>query len=112
MPGRRHPSREAEGEPATPAEIAEIYLRFDDTGLATGGLLVRHLVTPNPVEGAKRALEFVAGEISEATFVDVRPITEEEYEEVFERARDSGLERLYLDRSMLADRDPGSTGSF
>ncbi|WP_265108476.1 radical SAM protein [Halosolutus halophilus] len=99
-------------------------LELADTGLATGGLLVRHLVMPNHVESAKRVLTFVAEEISEATFVDVmaqyrpyykakdeefyeeisRPITAEEYDEVVDHAREVGLERLTLDRSMLADR--------
>ncbi|WP_394739946.1 radical SAM protein [Natronococcus roseus] len=96
-------------------------LRLDDTGLATGGLLVRHLVMPNHVESAKRVLEFLADEISTETFVDVmaqyqpyykaaeeefyaeidRPITVDEYAAVVDHARDVGLERLYLDRSML-----------
>lgn len=99
-------------------------LQLDDTGLATGGLLVRHLVMPNHAESGKRVMEFVAEELSEDTFVDVmaqyqphykakdeefyneinRPITEDEYDEVIEHARDVGLERLYLDHSMLADR--------
>jgi putative pyruvate formate lyase activating enzyme len=97
-------------------------LRIDDRGLATGGLLVRHLVMPNHVESAKRVMEFVASEISEETFVDVmaqyqpyykakseefydeidRGITEEEYRDVVEHAREVGLERLYLDESMLS----------
>ncbi|MDQ2052004.1 radical SAM protein [Natronolimnohabitans sp. A-GB9] len=99
-------------------------LRIDDTGLATGGLLVRHLVMPNHVENAKRVLAFLAEELSEETVVDImaqyqphykaktedvyadinRPITEDEYDEVIEYARDVGLERLYLDRSMLQNR--------
>ncbi|MDG5818565.1 radical SAM protein [Natronococcus sp. A-GB7] len=99
-------------------------LRLDDTGLATGGLLVRHLVMPNHVESAQRVLEFLADEISTKTFVDVmaqyqpyykaaeaefyeeinRPITADEYAAVVDHARDVGLERLYLDRSMLAER--------
>ncbi|WP_306061806.1 radical SAM protein [Natronococcus wangiae] len=107
-------------------------LRLDDTGLATGGLLVRHLVMPNHVESAKRVIEFVADELSTETFVDVmaqyrpyyrakdedfyeeinRPITEEEYEDVIEHARDVGLERLYLDHSMLENRNSGWSGPF
>ena len=99
-------------------------LRIDDRGLATGGLLVRHLVMPNHVESAKGVMEFVAEELSEDTFVDVmaqyqpyykaeseefyddinRRITAEEYREVVEHARGVGLERLYLDESMLAER--------
>ena len=99
-------------------------LRIDDRGLATGGLLVRHLVMPNHVESAKGVMEYVATELSEDTFVDImaqyqpyykakseefydeidRRITEEEYREVVEHARDLGLDRLYLDESMLAER--------
>lgn len=99
-------------------------LRIDDTGLATGGLLVRHLVMPNHVENAKRVMEYIAEELSTESFVDIlaqyqpyykakseefyddisRPITVEEYTEVVEHARDVGLERLYLDRSMLSER--------
>ncbi len=106
-------------------------LRLDDTGLATGGVLVRHLVMPNHVDSAKRVLEFVATDLSADTFVNVmaqyqphykavdeeyyeaisRPITEAEYDAVIEHARDVGLERLSLDRSMLADR-PGLQGLF
>ena len=96
-------------------------LEIDDTGLATGGLLVRHLVMPNHVESAKGVLTYVAEEVSTETFVDVmaqyrphylartedfyadisRGITREEYREVVEHAREVGLERLYLDESML-----------
>lgn len=98
-------------------------LRMDDRGLATGGLLVRHLVMPNHVESAKGVMEYVAG-LSEDTFVDVmaqyqpyykakseefydeidRGITEEEYREVVDHAQEVGLERLYLDESMLSSR--------
>ncbi|SNR31300.1 radical SAM protein [Halorubrum vacuolatum] len=99
-------------------------LRMNDRGIATDGLLVRHLVMPNHVGSGKRVMEFIAEEISEDTFVDImaqyqpyykaesedfyeeigRPITEEEYGEVVEHAREVGLTRLYLDRSMLKDR--------
>ncbi|WP_336344776.1 hypothetical protein [Halalkalicoccus ordinarius] len=98
-------------------------LRMDDRGLATGGLLVRHLVMPNHVESANGVMEYVAG-LSEDTFVDViaqyqpysrarseefydeidRGSTEEEYREVVDHAREAGLERLSLDESMLSSR--------
>ncbi len=97
-------------------------LQIDDAGLATGGLLVRHLVMPNHVESARRVMTFIAEELSTDTFVDImaqyqpyykarseafydeisRPVTVEEYDAVVEHARSVGLERLYLDRSMLA----------
>ena len=79
---------------------------------------------PDHVENTRRVLEYVAEELSPDTFVDVvaqyqpyykadseefyeeigRPITEAEYDEVVEHARAVGLERLYLDRSMLSNR--------
>ncbi len=97
-------------------------LRIDDDGLATGGLLIRHLVMPNHVENAKGVLEFVATNLSEETFVNVmaqyrpaykarteefyeeidRGITTEEYREVVEYAQEVGLSRLSLDESMLS----------
>ncbi|MFP8958476.1 radical SAM protein [Natrialbaceae archaeon A-CW3] len=96
-------------------------LRLDDTGLATGGLLIRHLVMPNHVESAKDVLTFVAEEVSADTFVNVmaqyqpyykaktepfyqdidRPITRAEYDAVVDHAREVGLERVTYDRSVL-----------
>jgi putative pyruvate formate lyase activating enzyme len=96
-------------------------LQVDDRGLATGGLLVRHLVMPNHVESGKRVVEFLAEELSRDTFVDVmaqytpyyeaktedryeeigREITPGEYRAVVEHAREVGLERLYLDEELL-----------
>ena len=94
-------------------------LRLDDDGLATGGLLVRHLVMPNHVESAKRVLEFVADEVSSETYLNVmaqyrphylakteefyseigRRITRQEYDEVVSYARELGMERLDVDRA-------------
>jgi len=89
-------------------------LRTDDEGIATSGLLVRHLVMPDHVENSKRILEFVAEELSRNTYLDVmaqyrpahevpgsdryaaidRPVSREEYRTVVEYGRDVGLERL------------------
>lgn len=97
-------------------------LRLNNVGLATGGLLVRHLVMPDHVASAKRVMEFLAEQISETTYVDImaqyqpyykakteefydeinREITGDEYKDVVSHARDIGLSRLYLDESMLA----------
>ena len=98
-------------------------LEVDDRGLASQGMLIRHLVMPNHVENAKNVMTYIAEEISTETFVDImaqyqpyykatteefyddinRQITPEEYGEVVEHARDVGLERVYLDESMLRD---------
>ena len=89
-------------------------LRTDDEGIATGGLLVRHLVMPNHVESSKRVLEFVANEISRDTYVNVmaqyrpaykvpgsdryaaidRRVSREEYRAVVEYGRELGLTRM------------------
>ncbi len=84
-------------------------LRLDGDGLATGGILVRHLVMPNHVENSKRVAEFVA-ELSDETYLNVmgqyRPehlaLTEERYAEISRSLRpdeytqvvDHALERL------------------
>jgi putative pyruvate formate lyase activating enzyme len=99
-------------------------LEVDDTGLATGGLLVRHLVVPDHVDSARRVLSFVAEELGRETFVNVmaqyrpyykaaseeryeeinRRITSEEYQAVLEHARDLGLERIEYDPTMAGER--------
>jgi putative pyruvate formate lyase activating enzyme len=99
-------------------------LEIDDNGLATGGLLVRHLVMPGHVENAQGVLSFIAEEISTNTVVNVmaqyrpyykatteeqyeqinRPITPEEYQAVLDHARDVGLERIEYDPNMADEK--------
>ena len=106
-------------------------LQLGDDGLATDGLLVRHLVMPNHTDSATDVLTYLAEEVSTETFVDIlaqyrpyykaksedfysdisREITVEEYREVVDHARNVGLDRLYLDESMLAS-DSGLLGRF
>lgn len=83
----------------------------EKTGLATRGLLVRHLVLPNGLAGAKKVMEFLAKEISPGTYVNImdqyypynkaylypelnRRITSEGYEEAMHAALDAGLHRF------------------
>ncbi len=85
-------------------------LKLDDEGIAQRGLLVRHLVLPNGLAGSERILRFIADDISRDTYVNImfqyRPLfrageyeelnrspSVEEYREVIEIARDSGLHR-------------------
>jgi putative pyruvate formate lyase activating enzyme len=95
-------------------------LRVDSRGLATGGLLVRHLVMPGLVENAMGVLTFLAEEIGRDTFVNVmaqyrpyyrartderyraidRRVTSAEYREVLDHARAVGLERVEHDLSV------------
>jgi putative pyruvate formate lyase activating enzyme len=46
-------------------------LRIDDEGIATRGLLIRHLVMPGHVEDSKRVIDFIADEISRGSYVNV-----------------------------------------
>ena len=92
-------------------------------GLATQGLLVRHLVMPAHVENAKDVLSYIADEISTDTYVNVmgqyrphykarteeryeeinRGITHQEYQEVLEHALSVGLHRLDYDPSLAGE---------
>ena len=57
------------------AAICEMHRQVGDlqieNGLATRGLLVRHLVLPNGLAGSKQVLDFLAEEVSPQTFVNV-----------------------------------------
>lgn len=92
-------------------------LQIDEDGLATQGLLVRHLVMPGYVENAKSILKFIHKEISPDTYVNImgqytpyykavsedrydeinRRVSQEEYREVIEYARSLGLSRIESD---------------
>ncbi len=86
-------------------------LVLDDRGVAIRGLLVRHLVLPDAVAGSRQVLEFLANEISSATYVNImdqyrpcyrarenppldRAITREEFDQAIADAGDVGLHRL------------------
>ncbi|MFA5924998.1 MAG: radical SAM protein [Methylococcaceae bacterium] len=85
-------------------------LRLDENGLAYRGLLVRHLVLPNGLAGTEKVLEFIAGEISTNTYLNLmdqyypcyrageipelsRPVSAGEYQEALDIARRLGLTR-------------------
>jgi putative pyruvate formate lyase activating enzyme len=86
-------------------------LAMDDAGVARRGLLVRHLVLPDNLAGTKEVMEFLAREISPATYVNVmgqyRPcgragehpslrkfLTGQEHAQAQKLAREAGLTRL------------------
>lgn len=92
-------------------------LQIED-GIATGGLLVRHLFLPGHVENSKAVLEFVAEELSRETYLnlmaqyrpaytvagsseygelDRRP-TPGKYESVVAYGRELGLNRLQVEK--------------
>jgi len=86
-------------------------LVLDARGIAMRGLLVRHLVLPEGLAGTGRVCQFLAGEISTETYVNLmdqyhpagrlerlgplgRRIRREEYADALARARAAGLRRF------------------
>ena len=83
---------------------------MDKDNIAVRGLLVRHLVLPAGLAGTKKIMEFLAGEISLHTYVNImaqyrpcykavghpvlgRRIRAEEYREALQIAAKAGLTR-------------------
>ena len=101
---------------AARAAIAEMHrqvgdLVLDGNGLATRGILLRHLVMPGALEDTRAILRWVAAELSPRTWVNLmaqyRPVYRarkhaalnrqpwpEEYREALDIAREEGLMRL------------------
>lgn len=86
-------------------------LQIDERGIATRGLLVRHLVLPDDLAGTRDTLRWLAEEISPNTYVNLmdqyrpcykakefpelnRRITREEFERAVHWADEFGLTRL------------------
>lgn len=80
-------------------------------GIATKGLLIRHLVLPNNIAGTEAFLEFIAKEISKNTYINImdqyrpcweatdypelsRRITKKEFDEAIKLALKYGLNRI------------------
>jgi putative pyruvate formate lyase activating enzyme len=88
------------------------HLHLDPEGIATRGLLVRHLVLPGHLDNSRRCLRFLAG-LSKHIFVSImsqyspqyratnspgidRPLTGDEYNEIMDYALDLGLENAFI----------------
>jgi putative pyruvate formate lyase activating enzyme len=86
-------------------------LQIDENGLATQGLLVRHLVLPRNLAGTKQIVSFLADEISVNTYLNLmaqyhpvhdasrypelnRRITASEYNQALQIAKEAGLTNL------------------
>jgi putative pyruvate formate lyase activating enzyme len=80
-------------------------------GIATRGLLVRHLVMPGMLEDTDRIVSFLAGNISQDSYINImaqyrpehlahehppldRPLSRDEWREALRRARAAGLHRF------------------
>jgi putative pyruvate formate lyase activating enzyme len=88
-------------------------LQMDGRGVATRGLLVRHLVLPGRIAGSEKVIDFIAAKISRDTYLNImdqyhpafqaseykelkRRVFRQEVEEVVRYARQRGLTRLVL----------------
>ena len=86
-------------------------LQINDMGLATRGLLVRHLLLPDDLAGTAQIVQFLAAEISPDTYLNLmdqyrpahraysfpelsRCIRREEWDAAVRMAREAGLHRL------------------
>ena len=93
-------------------------LQVDEKGLATRGLLVRHLVLPNNLAGTGEIVRFLAEEISQDTYLNLmdqyrpaykagdfpelnRRLTKEEYQAAIKLTQDADLRRLDQRRARL-----------
>lgn len=86
-------------------------LEINEQGIATRGLLVRHLVMPDGLAGTRESMRWLAREVSINTYVNImdqyrpcgrafeypeiaRSIDRREYSEALEMAREEGITRL------------------
>ena len=86
-------------------------LQTDERGLATRGLLVRHLILPQELAGTQQVVQFLADEISTKTYLNLmaqyrpafrasgfpelnRRITASEYDAAVQMAKTAGLTNL------------------
>ena len=93
-------------------------LQIDKQATAQRGLLIRHLVLPNDLAGTKEVVNFLAGEISRDTYINImdqyhpchqafqipglaRRITAKEFQEATELAQQAGLHRLDRARHLI-----------
>jgi putative pyruvate formate lyase activating enzyme len=96
-------------------------LEVDERGVATRGLLVRHLVLPYGLAGTDEVMPFLAQEVSRSTYLNLmaqyhpcykafqipqlsRPLLKREFLEAVALAHEHGLERLDGIRSPSASR--------
>lgn len=88
-------------------------LVMDEHGIATRGLIVRHLVMPDGLAGTREVMQFLSREISKDTYVNImdqyhpcgitckypninRRTSTQEYEDALQMAREEGIHRLAI----------------
>jgi putative pyruvate formate lyase activating enzyme len=100
------------------AAIKEMYrqvgnLVLDEDGIATRGLIIRHLILPGGLSGTEGVMKFLAEEISKDVYISLmsqyfpafkahefkelsRRITADEYEDAYQTMRKYGLENGWI----------------
>ncbi|MBL7161852.1 MAG: radical SAM protein [Anaerolineales bacterium] len=93
-------------------------LQLDGSGVATRGLLIRHLILPDNLAGTDQIIKFLAEEISNTTYLNLmdqyrpayrahhypeltRRITQAEFDAAVKMAREVGLTRLDKRRAFI-----------
>lgn len=86
-------------------------LQIDENGIATRGLLVRHLVMPSGIAGTREVMSFIATHVSKNTYVNImdqyrpcgkalhveelaRRVSVTEFKKAVEEAKDAGISRF------------------
>jgi len=64
-------------------------LQLSSQGIAERGLLVRHLILPGDLAGSKVILKFLAGEISNGTYLNIM----DQYRPAYQASRHAGMSR-------------------
>ncbi|HEY5523099.1 MAG TPA: 4Fe-4S cluster-binding domain-containing protein [Desulfuromonadaceae bacterium] len=89
------------------------HLRVNDEGIATGGLIIRHLVLPGGRAGSLETLPWISKNLGQETFIALmsqyfpahkasgiegmnRPVNHEEYDEAVAALSDAGLENGWV----------------
>ena len=104
-----YPDAAREGLKEMHRQVGDLVL--DERGIAVRGILLRHLVMPGDIAGTREVMRFIATEVSPDTYVNLmdqyhpaykthrypeidRLITEDEYRQAWEAAREEGIHRL------------------
>jgi len=86
-------------------------LQVDENGIATRGLVLRHLVMPAGMAGTKAVMSFIADHVSKNTYVNVMdqyrpcgkahevkgleaPVSEAEFDKAVQEAKEAGISRF------------------
>lgn len=98
------------------AQVGDLVL--DERGIASRGILVRHLVLPGSLASTEKVMEFLAREISVNTYVNImgqyfpdhkafscpelsRRVTEKEFQDAAAAAKRAGLKRIYAGNNVI-----------